>query len=139
MRELNAYGVLVVRGEPIEAFLLMVHNDRLDLPKGHQDKGEGEVECALRELEEETGITANDIKLDTDFRFSTSYPVWPKKYGREECKKTTTIFLGRLLHDVEIKVTEHEGFEWRSWSPPHEIQENTIDPLLTQLAEYVQQ
>lgn len=137
MRKLYAYGVLIVRGDPIESFLLMVHKDRLDLPKGHLDEGEGEIECALRELEEETGIAAADIELDTGFRFSTSYPVWPKKYGKEECLKTTTIFLGRLLHDVEIKLTEHAGFEWRDWSPPHTIQSETIDPLLEQLAVYL--
>ena len=137
MRKLNSYGVLVVRGEPIDSFLLMVHKNRLDLPKGHIDEGEDEVECALRELVEETGITADDIELNTDFRFANSYPVWPEKYQGEECHKTTTIFLGRLLNDVEIKVTEHAGYQWHDWSPPHKIQCESIDPLLAHLEEYL--
>lgn len=137
MRKLYSYGVLVVRGEPIRSFLLMVHKDRLDLPKGHIDKGENEVECALRELREETGILPADIELITDFRFSTSYSVWPDKYNGEECQKTTTIFLGRLLRDMEIKVTEHVAYQWHDWSPPHHIQAETIDPLLAHLERYL--
>ncbi len=137
MRELNSYGVLIVRGDPIESFLLMLHNTRYDVPKGHIDDGETEIECALRELHEETGITADDIELDTNFRFSATYEVQPKKFHFETCRKTTTVFLGRLLRDVEIKVTEHEGYQWRQWHPPHAIQPETIDPLLAKLAEYV--
>lgn len=29
-----------------------------------------------------------------------------------------------------VKCTEHGGHEWVRWNPPHEIQKNTIDPLL---------
>lgn len=136
MRKLNSYGVVIVRGDPIESFLLMRHPTRYDVPKGHIDPGETNIECALRELEEETGITPEDIKLDTDFCFSSTYEVQPKKFNFETCQKTTTIYLGRLLRDVEIKVTEHEGHEWRKWQPPHTIQGETIDLLLAKLAEY---
>lgn len=137
MRKLKACGVLVVRGSPIDSFLLMIHPTRLDLPKGHLEQGETERQCALRELEEETGIRAEELQLDPNFRFSTSYPVWPKKYGGQECQKTTVIFLGRLRHDVDIKVTEHQGFQWRAWNPPHVIQRQTIDPLLAAVQEYL--
>lgn len=137
MRKLYSYGVLIVRGDPIHSFLLMKHADRWDLPKGHIDEGETEVECALRELVEETGITADDIELDTDFCFSLSYDVQPKRLKGETCRKTTTIYLGRLVRDVEIQITEHEGYEWFDWQPPHEIQKETIDPCLAALAAYV--
>ncbi len=49
-RAIKACGVLVVRGAPVEQFLLMKHTDRLDLPKGHVEDGESETETALREL-----------------------------------------------------------------------------------------
>ena len=138
MRKIMSCGVLIVQGDPIERFLLMEHAKRLDLPKGHVDKGETELECALRELEEETAITSADIELVDGFRFTHKYSVFPKKFKREECKKTLVVFLGRLLHDVEIVVTEHEGFRWVDWDPPHRIQKQTIDPLLSELHEYLQ-
>lgn len=139
MRQLKACGVLVVRGTPIDSFLLMRHVDRWDLPKGHIEPGESETQCALRELLEETGIARQDIRLHPDFRFSTSYPVWPQKYGGEKCQKTTVIFLGTLSRDVAIQTSEHLGFEWFPWRPPHQIQPQTVDPLLAQLESFLQQ
>lgn len=137
MRKIKSCGVLIVAGNPVERFLLMEHPDRLDLPKGHVDKGESETECALRELEEETAITAADIELDPQFRFTHQYSVWPKFFNREQCEKTLVVFLGRLLREVEIVPTEHEGYRWVDWNPPHRIQTQTIDPLLSEVEAYL--
>lgn len=115
----------------------MIHPDRLDLPKGHVDPGETEMECALRELVEETGIAKDDIKIDPDYRFEMKYVIFPKRTNFEETEKTLIIFLGTLIREVEIKITEHDGYEWRRWSPPHQIQEQTIDPLLSHLEAYL--
>ncbi len=137
MHQLKSCGVLVVRGEPIRSFLLMVHPTRFDLPKGHVDAGETDIECAMRELREETAIAPEDIELDANFRYTATYQVRPEKLNYQTCNKTLVIFLGRLMREVEIVPTEHIGFEWRSWYPPHRIQAETIDPLLAQLEEYV--
>lgn len=136
MRKIMSCGVLIVRGDPIDQFLLMEHSDRLDLPKGHVDKGESEMECALRELVEETGIGSRDIELLDGFRFEHQYFVWPKRFKKEKCKKKLVVFLARLVRDVRIEVTEHEGYRWVDWDPPHQIQEQTIDPLLEHLADF---
>ena len=136
MREIKACGVLVVRGDPVESFLLMKHHNRWDLPKGHLDGNESEVACALRELWEETGITAEDIELIPGFRFTTVYDVQSKRF-RERCRKTLVIFLGRLKRDVKIQPTEHLDFQWFPWRPPHRIQKQTIDPLLAAAEEFL--
>ncbi len=47
------------------------------------------------------------------------------------------IFLARLQREVPIEVTEHPGYQWFEWRPPHKIQEQTIDPLLAALARYL--
>src|SRR5215510_1560913 len=117
-------GFLIVRGDAAREFLLMRHVDRWDLPKGHVDPGETEIECALRELREETGIAADDIEVISGFRFTHHYPVRGKHDGRLY-DKTLVVFLARLLRDVPIQPTEHGGHQWFPWQPPHRIQERT--------------
>lgn len=131
----KACGFLIVRGNPVSSFLLMKHPDRWDLPKGHVDAGESEMQCALRELEEETGIQANEISVDPHFRYEIQYVVnYNNRFGGQECLKTVVYFLGRLNGDVGIRLTEHGEFHWFDWKPPHDIQEKTINPLLAAVA-----
>lgn len=135
-------GVLIVRGRPISSFLLMKHDDRWDVPKGHVDPGETEIECALREMEEETGIPRSAVELDPEFRFESEYDVSNGRYGgdpQQKRRKKLVLFLGRIDRDFPIQVTEHLGFEWFNWSPPHRIQQRTIDPLLERLELYLRQ
>jgi 8-oxo-dGTP pyrophosphatase MutT (NUDIX family) len=136
MDQLKSCGVIVFRSAPVESFLLMEHADRLDLPKGHIDPGESELECALRELEEETGIQAGDVEIDPAFRFSIQYRVRYRRFGNRIMTKTLVIFLGRLLRSVEVALSEHGGYRWVDWRPPHSIQQQTIDPLLAAIEEY---
>lgn len=130
MKTARSCGFLIVRGDPIESFLLMKHKKRWDLPKGHVDPGETDLECAYRELMEETGIPKDAIEMDPEFRFEHSYEVNDRRYGPESVPKTLLILLGRLTKDVEIVVTEHESYDWFPWCPPHDIQAKTINPLL---------
>jgi 8-oxo-dGTP pyrophosphatase MutT (NUDIX family) len=54
-----AGGVIVRAGRAGEPELLLVHRPRYDdwtLPKGKAEPGESDEECALREVEEETGL-----------------------------------------------------------------------------------
>lgn len=136
MRQIKACGILLVRGNPVEEFLLMRHKDRWDLPKGHLDGDEAEEECARRELLEETGIGAGDIELVPGFRWTTEYDVFSKRFG-ETCRKTLVIFLARLAREVPIVPTEHISFQWFPWQPPHHIQPQTIDPLLAAAEEFL--
>ncbi len=102
------------------------------------DPGETDVQCALRELREETGMAAADIDLVHGFRFTTQYPVRAKKTGQLH-EKTLVVLLARLKRDVPIVVTEHLGYEWFAWNPPHRIQAWTIDPLLEEVARFIGQ
>lgn len=136
MEPVKACGVLLFRSQPERSFLLMRHADRWDLPKGHLDSGETELQCALRELAEETGIETFDVKLDPDFRFTLQYQVPAWEAGGQFRNKQLVIFLGELLRPVEIQLTEHLGCEWFPWHPPHSIQPQTIDGLLAAVAEH---
>lgn len=136
MAKIKSCGFLIFKDDPKPSFLLMRHPNRWDLPKGHVDDGESNRECALRELEEETGITSDDIEIDPDFKFKLKYKVNYKRHGNVPKKKKLIIYLAKLIRPVDIELTEHEGFEWVEWNPPHKIQSKTIDPLLKQLAEH---
>src|SRR5687767_15104714 len=111
-------GVFVMRLKGMGAeFLLMRHKDRLDFPKGHIEGGESELDCALRELKEETGIRRSQVRLDPTFRYETSYIARYKRFGFEPVKKTLVLYLGWVNADANPKISEHIGFEWIAWAP----------------------
>lgn len=141
MKKPRSCGFLIVDGNPIQRFLLMKHPNRWDLPKGHVDAGESDLQCALRELEEETGITARDIEVDPDFEYETRYLVSGRRYGlgskEDQVEKSLRIYLGYLINPVDLVLTEHDGYDWFPWKPPHSIQARSIDPLLAYLERFL--
>ena len=54
--------------------------------------------------------------------------------GNVPMNKTLVIFLGTLNKSVELVLTEHDSFQWFDWKPPHQIQTQTIDDLLSEVA-----
>jgi 8-oxo-dGTP pyrophosphatase MutT (NUDIX family) len=137
MPKVKSCGFLVYRHKPELSFLLMRHHDRWDLPKGHVDPGESKIQAAYRELFEETGIDGDHIRMDGRFEFKQRYRVPGRRYGLTgDIEKTLTIYLAELTKDVEIKAVEHLGHEWFTWNPPHDIQERTINPLLSSLDKF---
>lgn len=137
LRQVKSCGVLLFRRSPQLAFLLMKHANRYDLPKGQLEPGETELACALRELAEETGIAADQVRIDPEFRFTEIYCPRYKRFGGDKVEKTLVIFLGFLNTEVPVAVSEHVGFEWIDWNPPHQIQAETVDPLLAQAAAFI--
>ncbi|BAU06805.1 bis(5'-nucleosyl)-tetraphosphatase [Fischerella sp. NIES-3754] len=137
MRKIKSCGVLVMRSQPQMSFLLLLKPNRYDLPKGHIETGEDEISCALRELFEETGIGINDIELDHKFQFHVTYLVKSKRTQNKKAEKKVVIFLAWLKNQVLIKTSEHSGYVWVEWKPPHTIQRKTIDPLLQELEKYL--
>ncbi|MEM7714777.1 MAG: NUDIX domain-containing protein, partial [Cyanobacteria bacterium P01_A01_bin.68] len=116
MRKSKSCGVFVMRKQPQTSFLLMLKHpgskNLYDLPKGHIEFGEDEVSCALRELSEETGIFAQNIDLDTNFRYTDTYITKYKRFNGEKVEKTIVVFLGWLKQEVNLKLTEHSGYQW---------------------------
>ena len=137
-QRVRAAGILlIVTSEQPPQFLLMRHHDRWDLPKGHCEQGETFQQTALRETEEETGITADKISLDPRFSFELVYPVTYKRWGGQTFEKQVRYFLGYLKQKSELRISEHESAKWFDWNPPHKIQTETIDPLLAAVAEHL--
>ncbi len=136
----HAAGILLITQDPSQTvpqqFLLMRHTDRWDLPKGHCQAGETPMQTALRETEEETGISASSIEMLSDFSFMLEYPVVYAKPKSVAFTKRVTYFLGRLPAAVKVVCSEHPDYAWFDWLPPHQIQTQTIDPLLAAVQEY---
>ena len=73
------------------------------LPKGHMDPGETETETALRELWEETGLTAS---LDTTQWAQITYPISPVAH------KQVIIFSGEVTGTIHLREGEISQFRW---------------------------
>lgn len=137
MPRVKSCGFLLFRDGPPKSFLLMKLPGRYDLPKGHLEGRETELQCALRELREETGIRADNVEHDPVFRYTETYFPRYRRFGGRRVEKTLVIFLGRLRHDVStIHVSEHDSWEWVTWPPTRPIQRLTVDPLLARVAAY---
>lgn len=75
------------------------------LPKGHMEAGETEAETALRELFEETGLTA---QLDSTKKATIEYPIGEK--GR----KQVVFFPGKVSGTPKVRQGEIERYKWVS-------------------------
>ncbi len=102
----EAFGIvpLYKNGDEFEVLVLHQISHRGDrfwiFPKGHAEGDEQPVEAALRELEEETGVT--DIVLDTKQDFVMQYSF---KHEDALIKKTVTYYLG-YASNKETKITQ---------------------------------
>lgn len=117
MRHELSCGVLLFQNRPRRSLLVLCDGDRLDLPKGHIKRGEGELDCAWRELEEETGIPRRLVTLTPDFRFTATY------HPKRDVKKTVVLFAGEVAGPCVVTTPEHDDYAWLPWDPPHDLYE----------------
>jgi len=102
-------GYIVFHLENGERRYLILHypGGHFDFAKGHLEAGESNIQAALRELTEETGI--ENIKTIDGFEQSIIY-TFRRKEGLVE--KKVTFFLAETSDNV-IKIShEHQGFLW---------------------------
>jgi len=93
-----------------EILLLHYPEGHWDFPKGHVESGEEELDTALRELKEETGIC--DVDIVDGFREKIHYFFTNKG---QTISKDVYFFLAKTKgKPVEIS-HEHVGFEWLSY------------------------
>lgn len=102
------------------------------MPQGGIDPGESPREAALRELWEETGVTADLVEfvaetaqwLRYDLPAELVGKVWKGRYRGQEQKWILLRFLGS---DDQIRIaTEHPEFsEWR-WLPAGDLVANIV-------------
>ena len=100
-REKSCGALIVKRSEDKICLLVLRHkfSTNWSFPKGHVEKGENEVQTALREVKEETGLTIN---LIDGFRESVIY------YPKPNVRKQVVYFLGVASDDDIFHCQEEE-------------------------------
>ena len=112
MELVRAAGGVVLRDGPGGREVLLVHRRRYDdwtLPKGKCEPGETDEDCALREVEEETGLACELLRELS----STEYD---DAKGR---KKRVRYWVMRII-DGELRPAPPEVDEVR-WTPAVEV------------------
>lgn len=96
-------------------FLFMERNNTIDLPKGKLEKGESDEQGALREVEEETGVSGLEIirpLLETYHTYTMN--------GKDVVKRTAW-FLMQVEGSPEPTPQVEEGISWVKWMKKQEV------------------
>ena len=105
MRYVKSCGLVAYKQIENENYYLIIKSPSGDVgfPKGHMESGESELETAIRELKEETGISVNVIP---GFRRQIEYEL----RRIPDTVKQSVYFLGECISDnivcQEAEVTE---------------------------------
>ena len=105
--ERSAGFILCKKNGERKYLLLLLGSDYWNFPKGKLESGESNLEAALRELEEETGITKIEIVDGFTFRYDYSFNA-----GSLRIKKLVKMFLAYYLGGDVVISNEHKRFKW---------------------------
>ncbi|MEM0933434.1 MAG: NUDIX domain-containing protein, partial [Bacteroidota bacterium] len=95
--------------------LFIYRNDKWDLPKGKVDKGESIENAAMREVEEETGVT--DLKIERFLK--TTYHVF-RRNGNYILKQVHWFAMSTSF-DGKLQGQEEEGIMKVKWKGPKKV------------------
>lgn len=108
LEETSAGAIVIHRSDGTVKYLILHYPaGHWDFPKGNVEKGESDLDAAIREISEETGLT--DLKIINGFKKRIQYYY---KRGDQLVKKTVTFYLAESkTKDVKLSY-EHQGYIW---------------------------
>ena len=128
MIEETSAGIVLFRRENEKKLFLLLHypSGHWDFVKGKMEKGESTHQTAVRETEEETGIT--------DITFLENFEEWIEynfQYQGELINKKVVFFLAETKTE-KVKIShEHQNYAWMDYNTS--IEKTTFDNAKTVL------
>ena len=103
-------GAVVYRETPEGPLFLLLNypQGHWDFVKGHVEEGETDVQAAVREAREETGIT--DLDFEDGFKKTVRYTFYIP--GGRAVHKSVVFFLARTRTSKVVISDEHRGYAW---------------------------
>ncbi|PWG00046.1 bis(5'-nucleosyl)-tetraphosphatase [Levilactobacillus bambusae] len=115
----------VIDGIPNYLLLKSATSHFWGFPKGHVEAGEDLVQTAVREIQEETGLT---VTINTDFKTQLDYDMVNGHH------KTVTLFTAQVPTDATV-VRQQEEISESGWFPYDEARQRlTYEDLKAALA-----
>ena len=115
-KEKSCGGVIVEGGKVL---MVLQTNGTLAFPKGHVEDGETEIETAMREILEETGV---ETELDQSKRVGLNYYI-----ENLDIDKQVVVFVGKPVGGIEVRPQEGE-IEAVDWVEISEVESKLTYP-----------
>lgn len=129
---IKAAGAVVFRRTPRgPRYLLLRAFKNWDFPKGLVDTGENQLDCAKREVAEETGLTDLDYPFGEEFRETLPYAA--NKVARYYLAETEQVEIV-LPVSPELGRPEHHEYRWASFDEAEDL----LPPRLAAVLEWAQ-
>jgi len=135
MKHLYSAGIITYfpTNDTILYLLLQYEAGHWDLPKGKIEPGETKHEAALRELMEETGLTAT---IDNNFEQTIQYIF--TDYDKQLAQKTVYFFIGQTTVTNVTLSHEHINYQWLPYKKALELLTyNNAKKILTKVNKHI--
>lgn len=133
---IESAGFIIVdfSGETPRALCLLNDYGHWDFPKGHLEQGESRFDAALRETEEECGLTTSDFRFSQKFASTLPYSV-------AGGKKVSTFYFAERVSDTApvlhvnpaLGKPEHVLWRWMPVSSLRDKMSKRLWPVLDKL------
>lgn len=132
-----SFGIIPIKKVGAQYLLLLIHElgGYWGFPKGHSEPGETNIETAMRELCEETGVDECDI-ID-DFSHTKKYSF---NKNDQQIEKEVVFYLGIVNEEKEIlQNNEVQEAKWLSFEDASEkIPQKEDQQMLKEVQDYLQ-